>query len=126
MTADLTTRLERCYTGVLNDVMRNMGLRNFVLPPEIRPLFPDRPLAGPVFTVSGHADEAADAHTTLLEWTGLLSKASPGRCGNAMTTARKTSIAAPSLPSRHTRSARFWDGAGHARSSARRRPARSP
>jgi regulator of RNase E activity RraA len=75
---DLTARLERCYTGVLNDVMRGMGLRNFVLPPEIRPLFPDRPLAGPVWTVSGHVDEAADAHTTLLEWTGLLAKAKPG------------------------------------------------
>ena len=74
----LTARLERCYTGVLNDIMRGLGLRNFVLPPEIRPLFPERPLAGPVFTVSGHVDEAADRHTTLLEWTGLLSKAKPG------------------------------------------------
>ena len=75
---DLTERLERCYTGVVNDVMRGMGLRNFVLPPEIRPLFPDRPLAGPVWTVSGHVDEAADRHTTLYEWTGLLAKAKPG------------------------------------------------
>jgi 4-hydroxy-4-methyl-2-oxoglutarate aldolase len=75
---ELTARLERCYTGILNDVMRKIGLRNFVLPPEIRPLFPDRPLAGPVFTVSGHVDEAADAHTSLYEWTGLLSKARPG------------------------------------------------
>ena len=34
-TADpLTARLERCYTGVLNDIMRGLGLRNFVLPPE--------------------------------------------------------------------------------------------
>lgn len=74
----LTERLERCYTGVLNDIMRAMGLRNFVLPPEIRPLFPERPLAGPVFTVSGHVDEAADRHSTLLSWTGLLSKARPG------------------------------------------------
>jgi 4-hydroxy-4-methyl-2-oxoglutarate aldolase len=74
----ITARLARCYTGVVHDVMRGMGLRNFVLPPEIRPLFPDRRLAGPVFTVSGHADEAADRHTTLLEWTGLLSKAKPG------------------------------------------------
>lgn len=75
---DLTERLERCYTGVLNDVMRGMGLRNFVLPPGIRPLFPERPLAGPVWTVSGHVDEAADRHTTLYEWTGLLAKAKPG------------------------------------------------
>src|SRR4051794_25809214 len=36
MTTDaLTERLERCYTGVLHDEMRPMGLRNFVLPPEI-------------------------------------------------------------------------------------------
>jgi regulator of RNase E activity RraA len=71
-------RLERCYTGVLNDVMRAMGLRNFVLPPEIRLHDRSRPLAGPVQTVTGHVDEAADRHTTLLEWTGLLSKAKPG------------------------------------------------
>src|SRR5690606_37507375 len=61
-----------------NDVMRGLGLRNFVLPPEIRPLFPDRHLAGPVFTVTGHADETLDTHTSLYEWTGLLSKARPG------------------------------------------------
>jgi regulator of RNase E activity RraA len=79
MEADpLTTRLERCYTGVVNDIMRAMDLRNFVLPPEIRPLFPERPLAGPIFTVSGHVDEAADRHSTLFEWTGLLAKARPG------------------------------------------------
>ena len=70
-----TERLEACYTGIIHDVMRAMGLKDFVLPPEIRPLFPDRKLAGPVFTVKGRVDEAADAHTTLLEWTGLLSEA---------------------------------------------------
>jgi regulator of RNase E activity RraA len=75
----LTSRLERCYTGVLNDVMRAMGLRNFVLPPEIRLHDRTRPLAGPVQTLSGHVEEAADRHTTLLEWTGILSKARPGR-----------------------------------------------
>lgn len=74
----LGERLQACYTGILNDVMRGLGLRNFVLPHEIRPLFPERKLAGPVFTVSGHVDEAADAHTTLYEWTGLLSRARPG------------------------------------------------
>ena len=74
----LTARLGGCYTGVINDVMRGLGLRNFVLPPEIRPLFPERRLAGPVFTVSGHVDEAAGRHETLLAWTGLLSKARPG------------------------------------------------
>ena len=74
----LGARLECCYTGIVHDVMRSLGLCNFVLPPEIRPLFPDRRLAGPVFTVSGHVDETADRHETLLAWTGLLSKARPG------------------------------------------------
>ncbi len=73
-----TGRLERCYTGILNDVMRAMGLRNFVLPAGIRPLFPERRLAGPIFTVSGHVDETADADRTLVEWTGLLAEARPG------------------------------------------------
>jgi regulator of RNase E activity RraA len=78
MAEEVTERLEALYTGVLNDVMRAMGLRNFVLPPAIRPLFPDRKLAGPVFTVSGHVDETADADATLLAWTGLLAEAKPG------------------------------------------------
>ncbi len=77
-TGALGERLGRCYTGVLNDVMRAMGLRNFVLPPEIRLHDRTRPLAGPVQTVAGHVEEVADRHTTLLEWTGLLSKAEPG------------------------------------------------
>lgn len=78
MPGDPTSRLEACYTGIIHDVMRAMGLKNFVLPPSIRPLFPEKKLAGPVFTVSGHIDQAADAHTTLLEWTGLLAEAKPG------------------------------------------------
>ncbi len=72
---DLTKRLGDCYTGVVHDVMREMNFRDFTLPPEIRPLFPDRKLAGPVFTISGHVDTNADPHQTLVEWTGLLSKA---------------------------------------------------
>ncbi|MCX7630144.1 MAG: hypothetical protein N2038_07825 [Geminicoccaceae bacterium] len=74
----LGERLGRCYTGVVHDVMRAMGLADFVLPPEIRLHDPSRPLAGPIQTVSGHLDERADAHRTLLEWTGLLSKAKAG------------------------------------------------
>lgn len=75
---DLVARLERSYTGVVHDVMLELGLRNFTLPPEVRPLFPDRTLAGEVATVSGRVDTAADRHATLLGWTGLLSKARPG------------------------------------------------
>jgi 4-hydroxy-4-methyl-2-oxoglutarate aldolase len=75
---DLVERLAQTYTGVVHDVMRAMGLRAFTLPPEIRPLAPDHVLAGVVATVSGKVDEAADAHQTLLGWTGLLSRARPG------------------------------------------------
>jgi regulator of RNase E activity RraA len=72
---DLVARLERTYTGVVHDVMRAMGLRDFTLPPEIRPLAPGQVLAGVIATVSGRVDPGADPHQTLLGWTGLLSKA---------------------------------------------------
>ena len=74
----LTLRLEACYTGVLHDVMRAMGLRDFTLPPELRPILPAQAMAGPIFTIDGMVDLAADGHRTLLEWTGLLSKAPAG------------------------------------------------
>lgn len=75
---DLTARLEACYTGVVHDVMRAMGLRDFTLPAEMRPIMPERTLAGPAFTIEGRADPDADGHETLLAWTGLLSKAPSG------------------------------------------------
>lgn len=78
MTVSITQRLEHCYTGVVHDVMRDLGHTDFTLPPEIRPLMPEEKLCGPVFTLSGHVDTSADAHTTLLEWTGFLSKAKSG------------------------------------------------
>jgi regulator of RNase E activity RraA len=74
---DLVERLATTYTGVVHDVMRVMGLRDFTLPPEIRPLFPEQVLAGIVATVSGRVDSSAGAHESLLGWTGLLSKARP-------------------------------------------------
>ena len=74
----LTERLERCYTGVIHDTMRAMGLRDFTLPPELRPLMPEKTLAGPAFTIQGRVDRDADPHETLLAWTGLLSKAPAG------------------------------------------------
>ena len=74
----LIARLEQTYSGVLHDVMRAQGLKDFTLPPTLRPLIPRQKLCGPVFTVSGKVDASADAHTTLLAWTGLLSKAKPG------------------------------------------------
>ena len=78
MTDTLTERLAQCYTAVVHDVMRGMGLRDFVLPAELRPIMPERTLAGPAFTIEGMVDPAADAHQTLLAWTGLLSQAPAG------------------------------------------------
>jgi 4-hydroxy-4-methyl-2-oxoglutarate aldolase len=77
MSDEITGRLSKCYSGIIHDVMRAMGYKNFTLPPELRPLFPGQVLAGPVFTINGKVDPKADAHETLLEWTGLLSKAKP-------------------------------------------------
>ena len=74
----LTERLEACYTGVVHDVMRAMGLKAFTLPADLRPIMPERTLAGPVFTILGKVDVSADPHETLLAWTGLLSKAPAG------------------------------------------------
>lgn len=71
-------RLEACYTGVVHDVMRAMSLRDFTLPAELRPIMPERALAGPAFTIEGKVVENGDAHETLLAWTALLSKAPAG------------------------------------------------
>ena len=76
--AEITRRLNACYTGIVHDVMRAMGLKNFTLPVELRPILPEASLAGPIFTIEGRVDAAADAHQTLVEWTGLLSKTKPG------------------------------------------------
>ena len=78
MTDPRLATLRACYTGVVHDVMRAMGLRDFTLPPRLRPLDASGVLAGPAWTLEGRIDETADAHETLVAWTGLLSKAPAG------------------------------------------------
>jgi len=78
MTDPRVQTLSACYTSVIHDVLRAKGLRNFTLPPRIEPLQPEMTLCGPAFTIEGRMDESADAHQTLLAWTGLLSKCKPG------------------------------------------------
>lgn len=78
MTDPRVARLQQVYTSVIHDVLRAMGRRNFTLPPRITPLQPEMVLTGPAFTIEGQIDEAADAHQTLLDWTGLLSQARSG------------------------------------------------
>lgn len=78
MTDPISQRLAACYTGVVHDVMRAMGLRDFVFPAELRPILPEQRLAGPAFTIDGKVDPRADPHETLIAWTGLLSRVKPG------------------------------------------------
>jgi 4-hydroxy-4-methyl-2-oxoglutarate aldolase len=75
---ELSERLEKCYSGAVYDVLRDRGLPNQVLPPDIRPLNLQMRVAAPVFAVRGRRNPTADRHQTLLGWTELLSKAAPG------------------------------------------------
>ena len=47
----------------------------FVLPSNIRPSKDHYIVAGQIFTMEGEVDKSLDHHTSLLEWTGFLSKA---------------------------------------------------
>ena len=78
MSAEITNRLERCYASVVHDVLRDLNLRDFTLPSRLRPILPDKVLAGPVWPILGKVDPTADAHETLLAWTGLLSQCPSG------------------------------------------------
>jgi regulator of RNase E activity RraA len=75
----LAARLMNCYASAVHDVLRAMGYSRCVLPPGIKPLDPSKKLTGEVYTVSGHVDSTRDPHDTLVQWTGLLSKAPPGK-----------------------------------------------
>tara|TARA_Y100001972_G_C7663129_1_gene334707 strand:- start:374 stop:1042 length:669 start_codon:yes stop_codon:yes gene_type:complete len=74
----LGNRLEKCYSGAVYDVLRGMGFPNQTLPYTIHPINTEIKLAGLVYAVSGRCDEQMDPHETLLQWTGLLSKAPTG------------------------------------------------
>jgi regulator of RNase E activity RraA len=77
--SDLTARLTNCYAAAVHDVLRALGHERCVLPAAIKPLDPARKLAGEVYTVSGHIDRTRAPHDTLVQWTGLLSKAPAGQ-----------------------------------------------
>ncbi|MEN9361702.1 MAG: hypothetical protein RL095_3237 [Verrucomicrobiota bacterium] len=71
-------RLEKAYSGALFDVLRALGHPRQTLPKTLRPLFTNKTLAGRIFTVRGKVDQTIDAHTSLLEWTRMLSKSPSG------------------------------------------------
>lgn len=76
-TEQLTSRLQACYTGIVHDVMRELGLIGYTLPPALRPILPGVTLAGRVWTYGGQLVDI-DPHESLLEWTGVLSEAPRG------------------------------------------------
>jgi len=75
MADSIETRLGRCYTGAVHDVLRIMGHENIVLPPEIKPVAPSLRVAGPAWTVAGHVDRNLGRDETLRAWCTLLARA---------------------------------------------------
>ena len=75
----LSQRLSRCYASAVHDVLRELGHSNCVLPPSIRALNDHLPLAGEVYTVSGHIDQTLSRHESLLRWSRVLSRVPHGR-----------------------------------------------
>ena len=72
---DLVSRLEKCYTGAVYEVLREKGMKNTILPHEIKSIDPSKKIAGRIWTCSGEIDESLDKDTTMLSWTEMLSKA---------------------------------------------------
>ncbi len=75
---DLTQRLENCYSGAVFDVMRELGLKDGLLPRHLKSLDPEVTVCGPVSTVLGRTDNSLTEDESLLRWTELLGKAPAG------------------------------------------------
>ena len=78
MDTNCTERLSNCYTGAVFDVLKEMGHTDCALPHDIRPLDDTQTPAGPVWTCSGRIDETISNDDSLMNWTGLLSRAPSG------------------------------------------------
>ena len=70
--------LESAYSGAVYDGMRELGLEDSILPNDIKPVDPNIPLVGKVWTCSGAMVEGVSQDESLLSWTGMLSAAPPG------------------------------------------------
>lgn len=78
MTADLSARLLRLYTGAVADILDELGLRNQCLPSAIRPLEPRMKVAGPVFTIRGRAMPPGERPDPRLRQMDMLDAIFPG------------------------------------------------
>ena len=70
--------LESAYSGAVYDAMRELDLKDGILPNDIRPLDPSLPLVGKVWTCSGGMVQGVTQDESLLSWTGMLSTAPKG------------------------------------------------
>ena len=79
--------LETAYSGAVYDAMRELGLKEGILPNDIRPVDPllvsplkgeGKVLVGKVWTCSGGMVEGSTQDESLLSWTGMLSAAPSG------------------------------------------------
>jgi 4-hydroxy-4-methyl-2-oxoglutarate aldolase len=71
----LSKRLEKCYGGAVYDVMRDLGIKNCVLPHAIRALDLETQVAGRIWTMEGRPDPGISIHESILRWTEFLSTA---------------------------------------------------
>jgi 4-hydroxy-4-methyl-2-oxoglutarate aldolase len=71
----LARRLEKCYGGAVYDVMRDLGMKDCVLPPAIRALDLETRAAGRIWTMEGRPDAAVGVHESIVRWTEFLSSA---------------------------------------------------
>jgi 4-hydroxy-4-methyl-2-oxoglutarate aldolase len=74
----LSKRLGECYTGAVYDVMRNLGMKECVLPHAIRALDKETRVAGRAFTMQGRPDPAISVHESIIRWTEFLTAAPAG------------------------------------------------
>jgi 4-hydroxy-4-methyl-2-oxoglutarate aldolase len=75
--AELSRRLRGCYSGAVYDAIREIGGLPSALPPGLALLDPEKPLAGPAFTLEGSRKERLSPHDSLLSWTRFLSAVPP-------------------------------------------------
>ncbi len=71
-------RFARIYTAALADILDARGHHEQTLPPSIRALEPGMSLAGPAFTVSGHAVDTADYDVALRKVLRMLGEVPAG------------------------------------------------
>src|ERR1700751_1756936 len=71
----LARRLEKCYGGAVYDVMRDLGMKDCVLPPAIRALDLETRAAGRIWTMEGRPDASVGVHESIVRWTEFLSSA---------------------------------------------------